>query len=37
MSAGYSLESGNDKILETMNKVKSKYFHEQVKISEKLD
>lgn len=33
VSAGYSLESGNDKILETMNKkVKSKYFHEQVKI-----
>jgi len=33
VSAGYSLESGNDKILETMNKkVKSEYFHEQVKI-----
>ena len=33
VSAGYSLESGNDKILETMNKkVKSQYFHEQVKI-----
>ena len=27
VSAGYSLESGNDKILESMNKkVKSKYF-----------
>ena len=33
VSAGYSLESGNDKILETMNKkVKSEYFNEQVKI-----
>ena len=33
VSAGYSLESGNDKILESMNKkVKSSYFHEQVKI-----
>ena len=33
VSAGYSLESGNDKILETMNKkVKSKYFNEQVRI-----
>jgi radical SAM superfamily enzyme YgiQ (UPF0313 family) len=33
VSAGYSLESGNDKILESMNKrVKSKYFKEQVKI-----
>jgi anaerobic magnesium-protoporphyrin IX monomethyl ester cyclase len=33
VSAGYSLESGNDKILESMNKkVKSKYFNEQVKI-----
>ena len=33
VSVAYSLESGSDKILETMNKkVKSKYFHEQVKI-----
>ncbi len=33
VSAGYSLESGNDKILETMNKkVKSEYFNEQVNI-----
>ena len=33
VSAGYSLESGNDDILETMNKkVKSKYFEEQVGI-----
>ncbi len=32
-SAGYSLESGNDKILEDMNKkVKSKYFKEQVHV-----
>jgi anaerobic magnesium-protoporphyrin IX monomethyl ester cyclase len=33
VSVGYSLESGNDKILESMNKkIKSKYFSEQVKI-----
>jgi len=33
VSAGYSLESGSDKILEDMNKkVKSKYFKEQVHI-----
>jgi len=33
VAVGYSLESGNDKILESMNKkVKSKYFVEQVKI-----
>ena len=33
-SAGYSLESGSDEILEAMNKrVKSKYFSEQVQIS----
>lgn len=33
VSAGYSLESGSDKILESMNKrVKSEYFAEQVKI-----
>ena len=33
VSAGYSLESGNDKILESMNKkVESKFFNEQVSI-----
>ncbi len=33
VSAGYSLESGSNKILESMNKkVKSEYFHEQVEI-----
>lgn len=33
VSAGYSLESGSDKILESMNKrVQSKYFKEQVHI-----
>ena len=33
VSAGYSLESGSDKILEAMNKkVKQKYFSEQVEI-----
>ena len=33
VSAGYSLESGNDKILESMNKrVKSDYFKQQVDI-----
>lgn len=33
VSAGYSLESGNDKILESMNKrVKSEFFKEQVSI-----
>jgi radical SAM superfamily enzyme YgiQ (UPF0313 family) len=33
VSAGYSLESGSDKILEAMNKkVKSKFFKEQVSV-----
>ncbi len=33
VSAGFSLESGSDKILEAMNKrVKSKYFKEQIEI-----
>ena len=33
LSVGYSLESGNDEILKTMNKrVEAKYFEEQVKI-----